>query len=63
MKKVVGQLKCPICHDIVYLREKVVLEKANGIVHRTCYFKNVYPVEIKDEGRFIELIKKYSFLR
>ncbi len=63
MYKIIGQLRCSVCRELVHPRDKVVLEKSNGIVHRTCYFKDVYPVDIKDEGRFIELVKKYGFLR
>jgi len=62
MSEIVGKLRCPICEKIVKLKDPVILNVGNTIMHRDCYWKAEIKLPVKDAGRFGEILVQYNNL-
>lgn len=59
MSEIVGKLRCPICEKIVKLKDPVILNVGNTIMHRDCYKNAEIKLPVKDTGRFGEILMQY----
>jgi hypothetical protein len=50
--------RCPVCKHSLKLKQNVILDMANGLIHEECSFGWDY----KDKGTVEEMLNKHEFI-